>query len=124
MSPCRHPQTGASAFALQEAQPQKLYSPMGAASPSLAEALASQASDLSRQGTTGRTVSRLRNVSMRVPDRFDDPRPACPPPHLPLSAFLKMQNMSQSGSVQCQTCLHLTAVGDLTACLVRSRMRS
>ena len=42
---------------------------MGAASPSLAEALASPATDLGLQGSPGRTASRLRNVSMRVPDR-------------------------------------------------------
>ncbi len=47
---------------------------MGYASPSLAEALASQATDLGLQGTIGRTASRLRNVSMRVPDRYEYPR--------------------------------------------------
>lgn len=56
---------------LQEAQPQRLYSPMGSASPSLAEALASQATDLGLQGTVGRTASRLRNVSMCTPDRYE-----------------------------------------------------
>ena len=58
---------------LQDALPQRLYSPMGSASPSLAEALASQATDLGLQGTSGRTTSRLRNVSMRVPDRYEHP---------------------------------------------------
>lgn len=54
---------------LQEAQPQKAYSPMGSSSPNLAQALASQGSDLNKQSSVGRTASRLRNVSMRVPDR-------------------------------------------------------
>ena len=43
---------------------------MRSASPALAQALASQASQLSAQGTVGRTASRLRNVSMHVPDRY------------------------------------------------------
>ena len=43
---------------------------MGSASHALAQALASQASQLNAQGTVGRTASRLRNVSMRVPDRY------------------------------------------------------
>lgn len=42
---------------------------MGSASPSLAEALASQATDLSLHNNINRTASRLRKTFMRVPDR-------------------------------------------------------
>ncbi len=54
---------------LQETKPQKVYSPMGSSSSNLAQALASQGSDLNTQSSVGRTASRLRNVSMQVPDR-------------------------------------------------------
>lgn len=53
---------------VQGGQPESAYAPMGSASPSLAQALASQASEMSQQGSVSRTASRLRNVSLRVPD--------------------------------------------------------
>ena len=43
------------------------YSPMGASSPALAQALASQTSEYSAKNAAARTTSRLRNVSVRVP---------------------------------------------------------
>ena len=43
---------------------------MGSASPSLAQALASQAADLRQQeSAAGRGASRLRNTTSRFPDR-------------------------------------------------------
>lgn len=43
------------------------YSPMGASSPALAQALASQTSEYSARTAAARTASRLRNASINVP---------------------------------------------------------
>ncbi len=43
------------------------YSPMGASSPALAQALASQTSEYSAKSAATRTASRLRNASINVP---------------------------------------------------------
>ncbi|BDA48117.1 probable zinc finger protein Dzip1 at N-terminal half [Coccomyxa sp. Obi] len=43
------------------------YSPMGASSPALAQALASQTSEYSTKSAAARTASRLRNASISVP---------------------------------------------------------
>ena len=56
--------------AMQGGRSQRAYSPMGSASSSLAQALASQAADLrQQQSAAGRSASRLRNTSSRFPDR-------------------------------------------------------
>ncbi|CAL8462888.1 g2422 [Coccomyxa elongata] len=47
------------------------YSPMGASSPALAQALASQTSEYSAKSAAARTASRLRNASIKVPQMPD-----------------------------------------------------